>query len=118
MGLDRLRFRPELLAFTARFWQCTSSQTNSATGGTGGTVAAGDHANTGGSAAGRGTGGTGTGGASTGGSAGSVTATGGANAGGHAGSKLCQLNQTTADAVAIVIDSARDVPAIAEFSAY
>ena len=32
--------------------------------------------------------------------------------------QLWQLNSTTADAVALVIDSARDVPAIAEFSVY
>jgi alpha-L-fucosidase len=32
--------------------------------------------------------------------------------------QLWQLNQTTADAVAVVIDSARGVPAIAELSAY
>jgi alpha-L-fucosidase len=32
--------------------------------------------------------------------------------------QLWQLNSTTADAIALVIDSARDVPAIAEFSVY
>ena len=32
--------------------------------------------------------------------------------------QLWQLNLTTADAVALVIDSAKDVPAVAEFSAY
>ena len=32
--------------------------------------------------------------------------------------QLWQLNQTTADAIAVVIDSARGVPAIAELSAY
>ena len=32
--------------------------------------------------------------------------------------QLWQLNSTTAEAIALVIDSARDVPAIAEFGAY
>jgi alpha-L-fucosidase len=32
--------------------------------------------------------------------------------------QLWQLNSTTAEAVALVVDSARDVPAIAEFGAY
>ncbi len=32
--------------------------------------------------------------------------------------QLWQLNSTTAEAMALVIDSAKDVPAIAEFSAY
>jgi hypothetical protein len=32
--------------------------------------------------------------------------------------QLWQLGSTTADAIALVIDSARDVPAIAEFSVY
>jgi len=32
--------------------------------------------------------------------------------------QLWQLNSTSAEAIALVIDSARDVPAIAEFSAY
>jgi alpha-L-fucosidase len=32
--------------------------------------------------------------------------------------QLWQLNLTTADAIALVIDSAKDVPAVAEFSAY
>jgi alpha-L-fucosidase len=32
--------------------------------------------------------------------------------------QLWQVNSTTADAIALVIDSARDVPAIAEFSVY
>jgi hypothetical protein len=32
--------------------------------------------------------------------------------------QLWQLNSTTADAIALIIDSARDVPAIAELSVY
>ena len=32
--------------------------------------------------------------------------------------QLWQVNPTTAEAIALVIDSARDVPAIAEFSVY
>jgi alpha-L-fucosidase len=32
--------------------------------------------------------------------------------------QLWQVNSTTADAIALVIDSAKDVPAIAEFSVY
>ena len=107
MTVDRSRFRLVLLPFAALMWQCSSSPTGSPSGGAGGTVATGGHANTGGSSAasggtgGTGTGGTGTGGTGTGGSntggtstggtvgvggAGGVTATGGASAGGHAGS--------------------------------
>ena len=110
MAMDRRPFRVVLLVFTALMWQCSSSQTGSPTGGTGGTVATGGHANTGGSGVGTGgagtggtgtggtgTGGTGTGGTGTGGTntggivgtgggAGGVAATGGASAGGHAGS--------------------------------
>src|SRR5207237_7920660 len=32
--------------------------------------------------------------------------------------QLWKLNQTTADAIAVVVDSARGIPAIAEFGAY
>jgi alpha-L-fucosidase len=103
--------RPRLLliAFSALFWQCTSSGTNPATGGGGGTTSAtgfGGRSATGGSSTGgAGTGGSSTGGTSTGGSStggtstggsstggssavgsgGTVTATGGAGAGGAAG---------------------------------
>src|SRR5450631_2357542 len=85
MNMDRPRFRLVLLPFAALLWQCTSSQTGSPTGGTGGTVATGGHANTGGSGASSGTGGTGTGGMGTGGTGTGGTGTGGVGTGGIVG---------------------------------
>ncbi len=105
--MKRHRWNWMLLSFSTLFWQCTSSQTGSVTGGSGGsggTTATGGSAGTvastggsggtiatgGSSSGGSNTGGSNTGGSSTsgigaGGSAGGVAATGGTNAGGRGG---------------------------------
>jgi len=81
--MNPYRSRMVLLAFSALFWQCTSSGSNPATtSGGGGTTSTGGHPSTGGSGGGTATGGTGGGAAGNGGTSTGGRSTGGSGTGG------------------------------------